>query len=799
MHTIRRPNMAWAMFFLCLVAVSVSATPVELMQNGSFEEVTAQGRPAGFAFGYVSGNAEIVSDNAQARSGEWSVRITSDGNERPALGKYVQLEGGRAYRFTVWYQASEGIQPKNIRPRIMAYNASPHNEANKTAWQMSWLHEPLDEATKPSLAGPNFHLEPQAETYDPSNWARLTVDFTVPPEVKTILIQIFNQFGPGSLWIDDLSVQQLPAGYEKVSVSAEDSSGLHAEILETLRRQHPRVMATVEDFARIRRLVQEDTLMRRWYASLTFSADKIVLEPVSEYVIPDGKRLLATSRQVLDRVETLAMAYRIEANERYLERLWQELQAAANFPDWNPSHFLDTAEMTRAFAIAYDWLYDVWSQQQRQILREAIIDKGLDSALMYYHGKAPAGWQGGHNWTESNWCFVVNGGIAMGALALADEVPEMAEEILQTGLHWVRQAIARFSPDGGWDEGTGYWHYSIRYLISYMCALETALGTDFGLAQTPGIDQTGFFPVYLTNNKDETFNFGDTGTEAPRASELLWLADRFNQPALAGWFLHTGGGSAAKNLLWYRPGLGEDSAFDSLALDKHFSGVEVASFRSAWLQPEGVFVAFKGGTVNRGHGQLDVGNFVLDALSVRWAEQTGADNYNLPGYSNRGSGQRWTYYRIRAEGQNTLVINPGAGPDQNLAANAPIIHLASRPNEAVGIIDMSSAYAPHARARRGIALFDNRRQVMIQDEIEADDPAELWWLLTAEQPLCSGMAGSLWSAFFRPPMPVLRYWPPSRCPARRILRGRIPTRGFASWPFIFRMSLTPPWPYSFSL
>ena len=140
-------------------------------------------------------------------------------------------------------------------------------------------------------------------------------------------------------------------------------------------------------------------------------------------------------------------------------------------------------------------------------------------------------------------------------------------------------------------------------------------------------------------------------------------------------------------------------------------------------------MAFKGGEVNRGHGQLDVGNFVLDALGVRWAEQTGADNYNLPGYSNRGSGQRWTYYRIRAEGQNTLVINPGAGPDQNLAAKAPIIHLASRPNEAVGIVDMDSAYAPHARVRRGIALFDHRRQVMIQDEIQADDPAEVWWFM----------------------------------------------------------------------
>ena len=325
---------------------------------------------------------------------------------------------------------------------------------------------------------------------------------------------------------------------------------------------------------------------------------------------------------------------------------------------------------------------------------------------------------------------MVNGGIATGALALADEVPEMAGEILQTGLYWVRQAITRFSPDGGWDEGTGYWHYSIRYLISYICALETALGTDFGLTKTPGIDQTGFFPVYLTNNKDETFNFGDTGIEAPRASRSCcgWPTDSINLHLPAG--CCTSAVAARRRI-----SCGIDRALmRSLHLivsPRINIFAEWRLLRSAALgwNPRAVFVAFKGGEVNRGHGQLDVGNFVLDALGVRWAEQTGADNYNLPGYSNRGSGQRWTYYRIRAEGQNTLVINPGAGPDQNLAAKAPIIHLASRPNEAVGIVDMDSAYAPHARVRRGIALFDHRRQVMIQDEIQADDPAEVWWFM----------------------------------------------------------------------
>jgi hypothetical protein len=49
----------------------------------------------------------------------------------------------------------------------------------------------------------------------------------------------------------------------------------------------------------------------------------------------------------------------------------------ANFPDWHPEHFLDTAELTTALAIGYDWLYDYLSPEDRSAIRRAIVDKGL--------------------------------------------------------------------------------------------------------------------------------------------------------------------------------------------------------------------------------------------------------------------------------------------------------------------------------------------------------------------------------------------------------------------------------------
>ena len=53
-------------------------------------------------------------------------------------------------------------------------------------------------------------------------------------------------------------------------------------------------------------------------------------------------------------------------DKRYALRAQKEMIAAAAFDDWNPSHFLDVAEMTTALAFGYDWLYDELDPQARE-------------------------------------------------------------------------------------------------------------------------------------------------------------------------------------------------------------------------------------------------------------------------------------------------------------------------------------------------------------------------------------------------------------------------------------------------
>lgn len=493
--------------------------------------------------------------------------------------------------------------------------------------------------------------------------------------------------------------------------------------LSTLKPSHPRLIASSGAFITLKLRIPEDPDLRSWYEMVRQQAESILHEPVSQY--QPGGRLLEVSRRVLWRVYRLAFLYRLDGNPEYAERAWRELQAAADFNDWNPDYFLDTAEMTHAFAIGYDWLFGYWTRERREILKNALVEKGLKPAWDFYQRKT--GWVTG---AGTNWNLVCNGGIGLGALAIADEAPELAEAVIQASLHSLPYSLTGYAPNGGWDEGLGYWHYGTHYFTLYLAALESSLGRDFGLSATPGFDKTALFPVYLTGT-NLSFNFGDSGTERAAGEELFWLAERFNLPEAAWWQRQNAAkGPSPLDLLWYKPEHCRAPQVTGLALDHYFQKVEVATFRSSWDGPS-IFAGLKGrnsGLLNQ--ADLDQGSFVLESSGVRWAEELGADSYNLPGYFDFANWRRWTFYRKMSEGQNTLVINPASGPEQDPAAASEMVGFISRPDRSGAVVDLSKAYQRQAvMVRRGLFLIENRRRVLLQDELKLKRPGQVWWFM----------------------------------------------------------------------
>ncbi len=132
--------------------------------------------------------------------------------------------------------------------------------------------------------------------------------------------------------------------------------------LHQLRAAHPRLILLDSDLDRLKVLIRENPLAHRIYLDPRKRNPTacLRLRSLGIQAAGVGPRLRAQTRKVLDRVSTLALMYRLTLARTlgYLRRAVSELRAAANFRDWNPAIFADTAEMAHAFALGYDWLYE---------------------------------------------------------------------------------------------------------------------------------------------------------------------------------------------------------------------------------------------------------------------------------------------------------------------------------------------------------------------------------------------------------------------------------------------------------
>ena len=118
--------------------------------------------------------------------------------------------------------------------------------------------------------------------------------------------------------------------------------------VKRIKPQHPRLLLDAAGFDGLRKKIAADPPLWKWEQDLPRQANHCLKEKPPEHVMPDGLRLLDTSRRMVQHSYTLALAYRLHGDRRYLDHLWNDMETVAKFPDFNPRHFLDTAEMTHA-------------------------------------------------------------------------------------------------------------------------------------------------------------------------------------------------------------------------------------------------------------------------------------------------------------------------------------------------------------------------------------------------------------------------------------------------------------------
>lgn len=477
-----------------------------------------------------------------------------------------------------------------------------------------------------------------------------------------------------------------------------------------INKNNGKIIVNNNKFNYVKELINKDENISVWFKQIKQDADIILSKEIVEYDKTSGNGLDLSSR---DYIETLAFMYKITNEDKYAERAWSEIENICNYPDWNEDHFLDTSILSIAAAIGYDWLENYLNKEQKEIIENAIIEKALLKSKVLYDNNT------GFTTLNHNWNIVCNSGMIVSSLAIAkDNNKELTFSIIKSAMKSIQLSLLDYYRDGSSYEGVGYWGFSTHYLMYLISSLNESLNIENPFYGLIDYNKIAEFPLYITGEKGG-FNFGDDKLGYIESHYNLWLASITNNSK------HTQYSKLAYenrkvvtiyDLLWYNTELYDKE--NETILDKLFNNNNIVTMRSQFENSNGTFAALKGGKVGVNHGDLDIGSFVYDALGVRWAIDLGIENYGLDGYwENDKLGKRWSYYRKRAEGHNTLVIGNSINEDQVIGTENYIIQSDLNSINPYAILDMTNAYSDKAiNVTRKIQFLNGRKDLNIEDK-----------------------------------------------------------------------------------
>ena len=138
--------------------------------------------------------------------------------------------------------------------------------------------------------------------------------------------------------------------------------------------------------------------------------------------------------------------------------------------------------------------------------------------------------------------------------------------------------------------------------------------------------------------------------------------------------------------------------------------------RSDWSE-NATLVGLHAGSNHAVDGDLDAGSFLLEMGGERFFSETGGESANP------------MLQRRRAEGQNTVVVDPvpAPAPDQNPDAITGFTEMRSSEERAYVVADLSSISDRLERAKRGVLLDEGRTLAVVQDELVLNAPARVVW------------------------------------------------------------------------
>lgn len=317
-----------------------------------------------------------------------------------------------------------------------------------------------------------------------------------------------------------------------------------------------------------------------------------------------------------------------------------------------------------------------------------------------------------------------------------------------------------YAPDGSYVESPTYWAYSAKNLFSIGAYCDSVFGEDFGLITNCwGLDETCYYALNAQSSDYASWNYSDSSNSLVPSSistvMFPYVAYELQLPDLAEIrkdMVASGKYSASYlDIFYYSESTGELKLPE---LQYHMASIDGYVARDSW-EPGSTYIAIKGGYNDSAHGQVDSGEFVYHNNGKIWFCDIGTEGYNVSGFG--GSIIGYQYYRMNAEGNNTLALSSDPlvyiyDEDGNHVLDSkgnPTTENGTKScfagqysfgtgymyktgdNEygAYALIDQTEVYYNNAiSAKRGMLFTNDRKTVVIQDEVKFKNEETVYWI-----------------------------------------------------------------------
>jgi len=307
-------------------------------------------------------------------------------------------------------------------------------------------------------------------------------------------------------------------------------------IREKLRNIHPRLFCGRDEIEGLRRRAEESDEVKKHIDTLRQRADSLLdveflTEEYANAAITQHGNFYEIGAQLERFVSCIPFLYQL-GETKYTEKIRSALLHYAKFAAWTgPSNKfrkipwqsdLSTTRILTAFAITYDMMYDAFTEEERAVFRDAMINLAIKPLLgdwLTSGERVHALDSMGHNWWS-----VCTGLAGIGLCAIYDEVDgsleTMADIIRSMGMFCEYESepmlnkVSNFDDMGMFYESCGYFNYGIGELAKFLFVYRRCFSDDGEsnypiLEKVPGAFLSMVYPV-SGNAKNYHVNFGDS-------------------------------------------------------------------------------------------------------------------------------------------------------------------------------------------------------------------------------------------------------------------------------------------------